>query len=96
MSRKGRMMKLTHLRKDQNGRPPRNRDPALETYVRAVRDYVQQSLDQGPKYHPDDNLTSQERKALLSLRSRSNLIIKPVDKGSATVVMLRQDYLHTE
>ena len=27
------------------------------------------------------------------LRSRSDIVIKPVDKGSATVVMLRQDYL---
>ena len=40
-----------------------------------------------------DNLTSTERKALFSLRSRSNTVIKPGDKGSATVVMSRQDYL---
>ena len=72
---------------------PCNRDPALETYVRAVRDDIQPSLNQGPKYHPHDNLTSQERKALLSLRSRSDIVVKSADKGSVTVVMSRWDYL---
>ena len=40
-----------------------------------------------------DTLTSAERKTLLSLRSRADIVSKPADKGSATVVMSRQDCL---
>ena len=61
-------------------------------YVKAVKDDIHQLPDHGPSNHLHDNLTSQERKALLSLRSRTD-IIKPAEKGSATVVIARQDYL---
>ena len=81
------------FKKKSKWTPPCNRDPALETYVKVVRDDIHQSLDQGPRKRPHDNLTSKERKALRSLRSRSDIVIKPADKGSATVVMSRQDYL---
>lgn len=40
-----------------------------------------------------DNLTKAEREALAALRDRSDIIIKPADKGSATVVMDTQAYL---
>ena len=40
-----------------------------------------------------DNLTSGERKALSKLRARTDVIIKPADKGSATVVMSKEDYV---
>ena len=59
---------------------PCNRDPGLKTYVKAVGDDIQQSLDQDPRYCPHDNLTSQERKALFSLRSRSDIMIKLAEK----------------
>ena len=86
-----------------NGCPLCNRDPGLETYIKAIRDNILQSLVQDSKYRPNDNLTSQERKSLLSLRSRLDIIIKPADKGSAIVVMSSQYYfarvmshIHTE
>ena len=40
-----------------------------------------------------DNLTKRERQALKKLRQRTDILIKPADKGSGTVVMNRQDYL---
>ena len=40
-----------------------------------------------------DNLTSIERKDIVSLRSRYDILIQPANKGSATVVMSREEYL---
>ena len=38
-------------------------------------------------------ISSNEQKALSSLRRRTDVVIKPDDKGSATVVMSKDDYL---
>ena len=81
------MMNLTPSKNNQNGHPPSNRDPAFDTYIKAVMDDIQRSLEKGLRYHPHDNLTRQERKALLLLRSRSDILITPADKDSAMVVM---------
>ena len=40
-----------------------------------------------------DNLTRRERQSLKKLRRRTDIVIKPADKGSGTVVMNRQSYL---
>lgn len=40
-----------------------------------------------------DNLTPQQRVALRQLKCNADLVIKPADKGSAVVVMDRQQYL---
>ena len=45
-----------------------------------------------PKKH-HDNLTREERQALSSLRAGTDIVIKKADKGSATVVMPREDYI---
>ena len=84
---------IPQFRKKLKWTPPCNRDPALETYIKAVRDDIHLALDHGPRNRPYDSLTSQERRALLSLQTRADITNKPADKGSATVVMLRHDYL---
>ena len=73
--------------------PPTNREPALENYIVSVEREIHRQVDRGPPYRSTDNVTSLERKALSSLRKRSDIVIKPADKGSATVVMSRDDYL---
>ena len=40
-----------------------------------------------------DNLTKDEQLALRTLIQRTDIIIKQADKGSATVVMSREDYV---
>ena len=50
-------------------------------------------MGQESKRHAKDNVTSQESKALTSLWKRSDNVIKPADKGSATVIMSKEDYL---
>ena len=83
---------IPQFRKKLKWMPPCNRDPALETYIKAVKDDIHCALNRGPRDRPRDNLTSQKRKALLLLRTRTDITIKPADKGSATVVMSRRDY----
>ena len=70
--------------------PPKNRVPALETYVQAVNSQV---LSSDTPITTHDNLPREERKALTSLKNRTDIIIKPADKGSAVVVMDRQQYI---
>ena len=69
--------------------PPKNRVPSLETYIQAVSSQVH-STD---TIRPHDNLPREERQALSSLKNRVDIIIKPADKGSAVVVMDRQQYI---
>ena len=71
--------------------PPKNRVPALETYVQVVNSKVT-NTDLSLKKTPV-NLPSDECQALRSLRSRTDIIIKPADKGSAVVIMDRQQYI---
>ena len=73
--------------------PPINRDPALEIYITKIKEEIDRELDRGPKNRSNDNISQEERKALASLRRRKDIIIKPADKGSATIVMARDDYL---
>ena len=75
--------------------PPKNREPALETFIRAVDESVHTTSIK--RVH--DNLTRSERKALQSLKQRiaeNEIEIKPSDKGSATVVMSYNDYVKEE
>ena len=71
--------------------PPKNRVPALETYVQAVSAQINNPEHFLHRSH--DNLPRDERLALNSLRSRTDVIIKPADKGSAVVIMDRQKYI---
>ena len=74
--------------------PPKNREPALESYIQTVTENVKKSTCH--KRRIKDNLTREERATLKSLRCRvlaGEIVIKPADKGSATVVMSQEDYV---
>ena len=86
---------IPRFRNKSKWTPPCNSDPALETYIKAVKDDIHRALDCSPRNRPSDNLTSREMKALLLLRTRTDITIKPAYKGSATVVMSRLDYFMT-
>ncbi|XP_072041826.1 uncharacterized protein [Amphiura filiformis] len=79
------------FRKKSSWVPPKNRVPAMETYVQVVSSQVNNSANSPHRTH--DNLPREERQALKSLRTRTDIIIKPADKGSAVVVMDRQKYI---
>ena len=72
--------------------PPASRDVALETYIKGITQDIERALYQEPKKYQRDNLTKEERRPLISLGMRTDIIIKKADKGSATVVMSCEDY----
>ena len=84
--------RIPFRRKSTWTQPP-DSEPSLETYIKIVKKQTISKLDLGPRHRSHDNIFSQERKALLTLRSRTNIVIKLVDKGPATVVLSLEDYL---
>ena len=44
--------------------------------------------------HKNSNMTKLEKQALKSLKTNKNIIIKPADKGSCTVIMDKIDYIN--
>ena len=78
--------------KKKRGTPHVNREPALETYIQAVNEGAQEATPGRRR----DNLTRDERMALTLLKHRvakSQVVIKPADKRSATVVWSFDDYV---
>ena len=73
--------------------PPKGRDATLESYVKGVRIDVQNHVKKLRKLRCRDNLSSLERSALIRLQHREDIVIKPADKGSAVVVLSREDYI---
>ena len=69
-----------------------NRVTALETYITAVDRDITKTLPYDPSHY--DNLTKEERRALRSLMTRTDIVIKKADKGSAMVIMSREDYIN--
>ena len=80
------------LKRSSVWKPPLNKDPALETYIKAINNDIQKQI-QRPKKFCHDNLTKEERQGLVSLRSRTDIVIKKANKGSATMVMSREQYV---
>ena len=66
-------------------------DSAIEVYLSCLEDKI---LTMADSFNPTfNNLTREERAALLKLRDDSSLVIKEADKGSAVVVWDREDYI---
>ena len=69
--------------------PPNDRERALNTFLDAVKLDITTSKPKTIR----DNLTATERQAIRQLRQRQDIIIKPADKGSGTVVMDKTWYI---
>ena len=70
--------------------PPSNRDPALDAFLHAV----EQDIFNTPLKSVRDNLSKDERIDLKQFHSRTDIIIKPADKGSRTVTMKRDWFIN--
>ena len=73
--------------------PPKGRDASLEAYIVGIQMNVETQLERLQASRSKDNLSSEERMVLKSLRKRSDIIIKPKDKGSAVVMLSTADYI---
>ena len=69
--------------------PPNDRERALDTFLDAVK----LDITTGTPNKTRDNLTITERQAISQLKQRQDIIIKPADKGSGTVVMDKAWYI---
>ena len=70
--------------------PPSDREPLLNIYT----DSIESDIMNAKPTRVRDNLIRRERQALKKLQRRTDIVIKPADKGSGTVVMNRQHYLN--
>ena len=81
----------THrYKKTSTWTPPKNLDPALDSYIHNI----ERDITNMQPTKISDNLTTQERDALQKLTRRTDIVIKPADKGSGTVVMDKQFYIN--
>ncbi|KAJ1091293.1 hypothetical protein NDU88_004420 [Pleurodeles waltl] len=69
--------------------PQCGRNPVLDTYILSINKLIKESK---PK-RIFDNITREERQALYHLQQRTDVIIKPADKGGAVVAMKVCDYI---
>ena len=69
---------------------PPKQGPDLETFISSVESDKASHKPSKPKH---DIFTKSERSALYDLQNRQEIIIKPADKGSAVVVMDRDQYI---
>ena len=72
--------------------PPKRKDGALENYINQTRIDVVHQLERLQDKRCEDNLQSDERLALRRHRQCTNIVIKLADKGSAVVVLSKEDY----
>ena len=84
--------KMTTLQKLNKGEPKiihKSREPSVNAYI----DTIKHDVKNWSKAKPTrDNLTKRERQALNTLKNRTDMVIKPADKGGAFVIMDSKDY----
>ncbi|KAJ8023245.1 hypothetical protein HOLleu_35605 [Holothuria leucospilota] len=88
----------SHLLHKRDWTSNANRNRYIDCFTDSVEQHLRDFLNEvnhlsGSKI---DNLSSQERQALRELRSKENIVIKPVDKGGAIVLQNREDYISEE
>ena len=69
-----------------------SREPYLNSYVAKLRQDIRERLTYNHRFQRD-NLNKRERVALKRLSSNKDIIIKPADKGGATVILDTGDYI---
>ena len=74
------------LRKKSWWNPKPSNNTTLESYIDLVTNDVQTAASH-------NNITPTEKGAIHELKERDDIVIKPIDKGSAVVVMDKVDYL---
>ena len=79
-------------KRDRQGYYRPSRDPYLNSYEAKLRQDIRERLAYNHRFQ-HDNLNKRERVALKILSNNKNIIIKPADKGGATVILNRRDYI---
>ena len=69
-----------------------SREPYLNSHVDNLRQHTNKRLLHHHRFQRND-LTKREKAALERLRANPDIIIKPADKGEATVILNKEDYI---
>ena len=64
-----------------------------DVYIKKVRVKVDHQSRLQHKKRAWDNLLPSEQRALRTLHERKDIVIKPVDKGSAVVILSKEAYI---
>lgn len=83
---------VTSFRKKSTFIPQKNRNASLDTYCRLVEKDVRFVLKNKKEYKMYNNLSKAEREAISTLGNDTTIVVRPADKGGATVVQNRSDY----
>ena len=79
------------LRKKGSWNPKPSKNTTLESFIDLVKIDVQTTASTNIPTH--NNLTPVEKGAIQELKETDDIVIKPVDKDSAVVVMDKVDYV---
>ena len=79
-------------KRDRQGHYRPSREPYLNSYVAKLRQDIRERLAYNHRFQRD-NLNKRERVALKRLSNNKDIIIKPADKGGATVILNTGDYI---
>ena len=79
------------LRKKSSWNPKPSENTTLESFIDLVTNDVQTAASTNIPTH--NNITPAEKGAIQELKEMDDIVIKPVDKGSAVVVMDKVDYV---
>ena len=82
--------KLNRKKRGNEYRP--SREQYLNSYIDRLRQDIQEHIS-NRKQAPRKNLNIREKKALHRLSRNTDIVIKPADKGGATVILNTEDYL---
>ena len=75
-----------------NWTPPSGRNHSLDLYINTFRKHSQAHILK-VKHKSFDNLKPNERSAIKTLKMNQDIVIKPADKGGATVILNKSDYI---
>ena len=76
------------FKKKSTWTPDKDRDLGLELFIQLLKNYI---LNSKPSKIAD-NISKSEREALQTLINGTDIVIKPDDKGKATVILNTDDY----
>eukprot|EP00061_Rhincodon_typus_P006018 g26203.t1 len=78
-------------KRELNWTPPEGRCPRLDMCAQAVRRCINTRLI-SPTHEVAQNVTQAQRNTTRALKTNSNIVIKPADKGGSIVIQKSMDY----